>query len=336
MEDRPPTSVLLPTVRETAVVDEVADQLRGDDELVAICDDEDDPVALAADADGLPPGTRLVVAGEPEGCSGKANAIAAGTEAAEHERLVWTDDDFSHPPDWLAMLQADYERQGPTSELPFFRGTDPLAVLLEPLYFVAGSVSVSVLDKAWGGGVIFERSDLDAECAGRPLPDVDGATVPNVDADSSTDDEAAFLRDLQRSISDDGLLAEYLELTAVRRSRRVDVGGGVRETLERHVRWSKVVRVHGGEVTAPVGVAATLLAVGLVLQPVLVGLALTLLCGLAYLAFGIDRWTFVLAGPALLASVPLGIYERTRETFVWAGRRYRWSGTFDVEVLGEA
>lgn len=30
-------------------------------------------------------------------------------EAARHDRLVWTDDDFHHPPDWLATLSADYE-----------------------------------------------------------------------------------------------------------------------------------------------------------------------------------------------------------------------------------
>ena len=37
-------------------------------------------------------------------------------EAPCHDRLVWTDNDFHHPPDWLATLNADYEEYGPVSE----------------------------------------------------------------------------------------------------------------------------------------------------------------------------------------------------------------------------
>src|SRR6056297_108021 len=64
----PPTSVILPTVRETDVVDEIAEQLGSDDELLVVCDADSDPIAGAADS--LPESVRLVVAGEPEGCSG--------------------------------------------------------------------------------------------------------------------------------------------------------------------------------------------------------------------------------------------------------------------------
>jgi hypothetical protein len=41
-----------------------------------------------------PKGTPIVVAGEPEGCSGKANTIVTGMEVATHDLVVWTDDDF--------------------------------------------------------------------------------------------------------------------------------------------------------------------------------------------------------------------------------------------------
>lgn len=92
-----PVSVILPTTRWKDACEAVAGQLQESDELLVVCDTESDPIA---DRRGdLPEGVLLVLAGEPERCSGKANAIAAGMETAEHERIVWTDDDFSHPPD---------------------------------------------------------------------------------------------------------------------------------------------------------------------------------------------------------------------------------------------
>lgn len=78
--------------------------------------------------------TRVVVAGEPVGCSDKANAIATGMEEASYDRFVWTDDDFHHPPDWLREFHEAYNRTGPVSELYFFIGIDPLSTLLEPIY----------------------------------------------------------------------------------------------------------------------------------------------------------------------------------------------------------
>ncbi len=103
MADRPPVSVLLPTPRWTDACTEVAAQLKDHDELLLIHDVEDDPIT---ERQYTPESVRLIAAGEPEHCSGKANAIAAGMEAARHDRLVWTDDDFHHPPDWLATRNA--------------------------------------------------------------------------------------------------------------------------------------------------------------------------------------------------------------------------------------
>ncbi|MFB6360519.1 MAG: glycosyltransferase family 2 protein, partial [Halobacteriales archaeon] len=139
MSHRAATSVLLPTTRWTDACAEIAVQLGGRDELLVIHDTEDDPVT---DQEDHPDGVRLVAAGEPERCSGKANAIAAGLEAARHDRLVWTDDDFHHPPDWLATFNSDYETQGPVSEVPYFVGQDPLSTLLEPLYASAASLGI--------------------------------------------------------------------------------------------------------------------------------------------------------------------------------------------------
>ena len=333
---RPPTSVLLPTVRWTEACSEVAAQLGEGDELLVVCDTDDDPVAErrgggvgregdagedvereggasegvrreddAGEADGLPDGVRVVVAGEPEGCSGKANAIAAGMEAAGHDRIVWTDDDFRHPKGWLAELNADYDRQGPTTEVPVFVGADPLGRLFEPAYVIGGTLPLSRGGIAWGGAVVFERDDLD---------------------------EDALLGDLRRTVSDDGTLAEHLDVSAADRTRTVAAGGSTRESLERFVRFFQITRHH-----APAAAAGNLLlSVGLaalcLLAPI-AGVALvTALSGAAYARFGIRRATFLLAGPGVLISPALLAYALARRTFVWGGRRYRWRSMFDVEV----
>ena len=321
----PPTSVLLPTVRWTAACSEVAAQLGESDELLVICDTGDDPVAerreesagVAAErrdgetgaegeGDGLPDGVRVVLAGEPEGCSGKANAIAAGMAAARHDRIVWTDDDFRHPPEWLATLNADYERRGPTTEVPVFVGADPLGRFFEPAYVIGGTLAVSRGGIAWGGAVVFERDDLD---------------------------EGALLADLRRTVSDDGTLAEHLDVSAADRTRTVVAGGSARESLERFVRFLHITRRH-----APLATAFNVaLSVGLaslcLLAPVAGVLLVTALAGAVYARFGVRRATFLLTGPGAIAAPLLLAYAFARRTFVWADRRYRWRSMFDVEVV---
>lgn len=305
MSETPPTSILLPTYDPGAVCEELAAQLDDEDELLVICDADDDPAVQIANS--LPDTVRIVIAGEPDRCSGKANAIAAGMEAARHDRIVWTDDDFHHPPDWLDRLHGDYEEHGPASELPFFVGKDPLAILLEPVYALAGTAGTYLGDVAWGGAVIFERDDLP--------------------------DEGSFVRDLRRTVSDDGLLTDRVDITPVKRTRRVGIGGSVRETIERHVRFTKIVRYHDPSGTVANAVGASLVAAGGLVFPVpaFVGLAILML-GL-YAVFDLRRWTFLLAYPALLLSVPLMAYGLLRRTFVWGGRRYRWRDKFTVEVV---
>jgi len=301
--DRTPLSVLLPTLSWTDACDEVASQLATADELFVICDHADDPVA---ERDGLADGVEVVVAGDPDGCSGKANAIDVGMERASHERIVWTDDDFHHPEDWLDTLAADYEEHGPVSEVPFFRGRDPLAVLLEPTNVFGGTLLTWLGDVAWGGGVIFERDDLDVE---------------------------AFRADLRRTISDDGTLGEHLPVTTRKRVREVPAGGRLRSTLERYVRFIKTVRFHapGLSVFNVVSLVAT--AAAFVFAPVVTTVGFTAMYGAIYAAFGIRRWTFMLALPAMLANIPLMGYALARRTFVWGGRRYRWRRMFDVGIL---
>ncbi|RYJ14794.1 glycosyltransferase [Halogeometricum borinquense] len=300
----PPTSVLLPTVRWTDACDDVASQLGPDDELLIVCDNDADPVA--ARADDLPEGVRLVIAGDPEGCSGKANAIAVGMGAARHDRIVWTDDDFVHPPDWLDSLHADYERHGPVSEVPFFVGRDPLSTLTEPLYAIGGTLGTYQDNKAWGGAVMFERDDIG---------------------------ETAFLAALCQTVSDDGLLSEHLDLTTLRRARLVPVGGSIRESAERHVRFSQIVYRHEPRGMGVIlGLAALFTIMG-ALSPILVFVLSTLLSVAVYAFFGVRRWTALLGYPAMMLQLPLFLYGLARRTFVWGGRRYRWRSKYDVEVV---
>jgi glycosyltransferase involved in cell wall biosynthesis len=313
---RPPTSVLLPTVRWTDACSEVATQLDDGDELLVICDGDDDPVAerrgsegdAGADAEGFPDGVRLVVAGEPEGCSGKANAIAAGMEAAAHDRIVWTDDDFRHPPGWLARLDADYERQGPTTEIPVFVGADPFGRFLEPGYVIGGTLGLSRGGTAWGGAVVFERDDLEVD---------------------------ALLDDLRRTVSDDGTLSEHLDVSAADRTRTVVAGGSFRASLERFVRFQQITRRHAPAATAFNAALSVGLSALCLFAPVAGAAFVTALVGAAYARFGVRRATFLLAAPGVIASPVLIAYALARRTFVWGGRRYRWRSMFDVDVEPE-
>lgn len=302
MADYPPVTVLLPTVSNTNVISEIAGQLEDTDELLVVCDMVSDPIV--DEVESFSDGVRLVVAGEPEGCSGKANAIAAGMEAAHHERLVWTDDDFHHPSAWLAELQADYDRQGPTTEVPFFLGCDPLSVLCEPLYAMGATAGLTLVDKPWAGAVIFERGDLS--------------------------DEAAFFADLRQTVSDDGLLGAYLDVTPVNRVRTVKVGGTITESLNRHTRFMQIVRYFSPQPDLTVPLSVLYLACCL-LFPLPAAVASTTVMAILYAYFGVRRWTFLLTYPALIIQCPLLLYGLSR-SFVWGGRRYDWRDRFDVVV----
>lgn len=303
MAESPSTSVLLPTTQWTDACTELADQLNEDDELLVIHDNEGDSVA---ERENLPAGVRLVDAGEPQGCSGKANAIVAGMETASHDRLVWTDDDFHHPPDWLETFNADYERHGPVSEVPYFVGRDPLSVLWEPLYASCASLGIYLGNKIWGGAVVFERDDID---------------------------ETAFLDELRQTVSDDALLMEHLQVTAVRRTRTVPIGGSIRETVERQVRWTKILWTHD---PGPIGVVILLLLgvfASAVLFPLWAAGVLTVFHLAVNEVLGVRRWTALLAYPAVFVFVPFIPYAFARRTFVWGNRRYRWRSKFNVEIV---
>jgi hypothetical protein len=238
-----------------------------------IHDDDGDPVAGRTDT---PEGVRLVAAGDPDRYSGKANAIAAGMEAACHDRLILTDDDFHHPPDWLATLTADYDRYGPVSEVPYFVGRDPLAVLVEPMLASTASLGIYLGNRIWDGAVVFERDDIN---------------------------ERAYMEELRRSVSDDALLMEYLQ--TARQTPLVPVGGTVRELVERQVRWTKIIRQHFPGAIAGIGFALVLVLTGAVLFPFHAAVVLTAFHLAVNEVLGVHRWTALLAYPAVFLYVPL-------------------------------
>ena len=300
-DDRSPVSILLPTHEWTDACQEVCEQVGPDDELLVICDSPSDPVT---NTESRPAAATVVIAGEPEGCSGKANAIAVGMKLAEHDRIVWTDDDFHHPPDWLEQMQADYERQGPTTEVPLFVGRDPLAYLLEPSYVTSTALAAAGL-MAWGGAVIFDRDDVDEE---------------------------SLLGDLQRTINDDATLGEHVDFTGSDRLRTVEIGGTVRESLERHTRFMQASLRHGRWGWVGLALLTSILGVVCLLYPLPGFVTATLGYAGIYAAFGIRRWTVLLAYPATVLSPVLIGYGLARRTFVWGERRYRWRSMFDVEI----
>lgn len=304
--NREPTTVLLPTVEWTPACDDLAGQLRPGDELLVICDSESDPVA------GTDPPERVdvLVAGEPEGCSGKANAMAHGMERAENDRFVWTDADFRREDDWLDRLVAEGETHGPATAIPFFYGGgwwllwEPWTVLFSTFLFYLGVGSWG--GNAWGGGVTFTRDDL------------------NVDA---------LTTELRHALSDDGLLSQHLGETHPIRSMvvPVEVPGGFRSVIERQTRFTRLTHVREGMYDAVV-IGAGLLGAAIVF-PLGTAALVTGVAAVAYALLGVRRWTFVLAFPGVV-TVPLGgLLGIFRAEFEWAGRRYRLDGPRDVEVV---
>lgn len=308
MGDRDDVSVLLPTVEWTAACDQVAAQLRDGDELFVICDTAADPVATHDPPDGV----EIVPAGEPEGCSGKANAMAAGMERAANDRFVWTDADFERGDDWLDRLVAAGEAHGPATAVPFWYGNGAWS-LLEAwtmlfstllIYYGVGSTG----NIGWGGGLTFTRSELDV----------------------TVDELAAELRQV---LSDDGLLSQHIDGFHAVRSMvtPVPVPGDLESTYQRLVRFNRLTHVHEGmtgDLVVALAVTAAAVAFPLVVAP-----AVTVVTGIAYAVLGLRRPTFLLSFPGLFFVPPAILAGMFVREFEWAGRRYRLDGAYDVEVV---
>jgi hypothetical protein len=308
MRNREPVSVLLPTLEWNTACDQLAAQLGSDDELLIICDTDNDPVAQH----DPPRGVRILTAGEPEGCSGKANALACGMTQARHDRFVWTDDDFERSSDWLDRLVAAGETHGPASAIPFFTGRG-LWRLFEPWYGALFTVLFylqlgGVSDIAWGGGVTFTRSELTV-------------SVPE------------FVTELRGVLSDDFLLTSRLpEVHAVQTMvMDVNIPGGRYAVYHRAIRFVRIVGVNAS--WSPWLKLSSILIVGGLLSPIGTSVVLTLGFAVMYLCLGLGRVNFLLSCAGILLLPLVTATGMVVETFDWAGRRYRFSDSGKVEIL---
>lgn len=294
-------SVILPTHSWTPAAETVVGALRDDDELLVVCDSPDDPVATDA-----PSRATVVTAGVPEGCSGKAHALATGMEHASDDVIVWTDDDVQREDGWLDRLVARAREHEAATEVPVFVDGG-LWRLLEPAVVVLGATGTASGNYVWGGGVAFDRTDLDEE---------------------------AFLADLRRTVGDDSLLSEYVDdiWADTNHLRYVQVDGSPRAVYHRCVRFGKTAARF--EPLATLGLFAVLLAfvAGSLLFPLLGAAFATLVGGLAYWKLGIRRASVVLSFPSFLSIPVLLTLGMTAPTFEWGGRTYEWRGKFDVTV----
>lgn len=304
MEDteRPETSIILPTRSSSEVIEELEEQLQRGDDLLLVCDTEEDPVAEKTfDSEQV----KVVKAGEPEGCSGKANAVYKGMKEAENNRVLWTDDDFTHPENWLEQMNTDCEKYRAASELPFFTGKNFLTIVSEPIY--AFTMLMAYLNnQAWGGSVIFDRDSFDEE---------------------------KFLEELQQTVGDDVLLSEHLQSKTMMRTRHVQIDETPREGLERIARFVKHVRYHEPVQTGLLTATSFLLATAAVSYPMISFASSTVFFLAVYLSMGRKRPTFLFGYLALIILPFFLLYGILRKTFVWQGRKYKYNSKLDVEIL---
>jgi len=289
-------------------VNTACDQLGPEDELLVICDSERDPVA----GHDPPEGVEICIAGEPEGCSGKANALAHGMARARHNRFVWTDDDFERADDWLDRLIAAGEANGPATAIPFFTGRGWWR-LFEPwqsalftfmFYLQVGDVA----DTAWGGGVTFTRCKLSVSVS-------------------------TLVAELQTVMSDDYLLTQRLPAVHAVRSMvtHVEVSGEFRGVYHRLRRFVRIVGVNEGWLQGLL-ISGLLVTVGL-LYPLVVAPLVTVGFAGIYAGLNLGRVNFLCAYPGLLALTVVTAIAMGSDEFEWGGRRYRFPSSGAVEVL---
>jgi hypothetical protein len=309
MSVRDPVTVLLPTVEWTSACEQVAKQLRPDDELFVICDSPDDSVASHSPPDGV----EITVAGEPEGCAAKANAIAYGMERATNDRFVWSDADYERDGDWLDRLVGAGEEHGPAAVLPMFSGNGWWR-LFEPVFVLILALRTGFLwDDAdggypWGGGVTFAREELD---------------VP----------VERFAGELRQCISDDNVLHEHVGDAYMLQEppAMVHVEGDFRDTARRLIRWMRADHVRHDVSGRLVG--SLFLITFAATFPFLVAPLVTVAAGLGYRKLGYSRWTFLLAYHGLFLMPFVFGAGILVDEFTWGSRRYRVNDLYDVEVL---
>jgi hypothetical protein len=298
-------SVLLPTTTWTDGCDDVVADLRPEDELIVVADRSDDPAL-----DGAPESATTLVAGDPVGCAGKANALAEGMERASQDVVLWTDDDVARDPGWRDRLVENARESGAATEVPVYVGSG-LWSLFEPAMALFGSLGMASSGKVWGGGVAFDRTELDEE---------------------------ELLSELRQTVGDDSVLSNYVEDPWVDADhpREVRVGGSPSAVYHRMARFAKAT-FYFEPLSTGVLLCVSVVVAALCLLFPFVGLPATTGLGLwTYRKLGVSRASVALSFPSFVV-VPLAIVVGLlAPAFEWGGRRYRWRGRFEVSVLGRS
>lgn len=309
--------ILLPTHAWTPACADVLEQLTDADELLILVDHERDVATDVPDRDDL----TVLAVGEPSGCSGKANAIAAGLEYVvtegfddhPNDLILFTDADYRRDDDWLETLREGVSRHGAATGVPVFRSAGIAGATVEPLTTPLTVSTFGFGDAMWGGAMGVRRSaiDIDSTCA-----------------------------DLRRTVSDDVIIAERVDTDpASLRSltEQVPVRGTLSSLLDRTVRFARTLRFTSTGRVWPVFVIAAAFTAGLALGPLLAVAALYLCVVASYYAAGLHdrglpRWSAALAPLSVYVVTVLTAYGLLTQTFSWGGRRYRWRSKFDVDV----
>lgn len=311
-------SFVLPTRDGAGVARTIARDADPTDELLVVADTAEDPITTAAESVRAAAGdtsVEFVTAGEPVGCSGKCNALAAGTERAGDRLIVWTDDDFDHE-GWVADVNraiADHVTAScpAVSTAPVFLSEGRFARLLEGPSAIGAVLTLWLNTTVWGGTVAFRRDSVDVD---------------------------RLVADLRRTVTDDALLTRRLETFAgdPRLVRPVYTDGTLRDTLSRNARWVQSARhldPPGLAFGVGLGLAVTL---GAVVAPLVVVPLVTLLAGLAYARLGVRRPSFLWSVAGYAVSLPLVLHGLANPEFEWGDRRYRWRSLYDVTVVDDA
>lgn len=306
-------SIVLPTYEWTESCEALHEQVTDADELLVAVDTETAPAASAV-ADRTQ--ATLVVAGEPDGCSGKCNAVAAAIEASSDDVLILTDDDVPRDDDWLARVKRGVEEHGAVTGAPLYvhqGGSGRVLGWLDEPAQAFGSLLLLLGNGVWGGAAGFHRDHID--------------------------DMETLVRDLRRTVTDDLLIGEHL--TTDRKAdfslaTTIPVTTSASGFLDRMVRYRTTFEYSEEAPAWMMTLLGVLQLLALVVWT-LPAVVLMLLGGLAtYRVFGTSRWTVVFAPVSLLFNAVLDLYAATRKEFEWGGRRYRWPSKFEVDVVEES
>lgn len=297
-------SVIIPTFSWNSACKEVYRQLENGDELILVCDAESDPLFDQQ----TPKDVNVLLAGEPESCSGKCNALAYGLESASKEHVVCTDADFSHPAGWLNDVKNSLEENIFVTTLNFFKSEKLPGKLLEPGYLTGIFIGTYSGLGAWGGLMAFNTDEA-------PMNQI--------------------IDQLRRTISDDILISQFFPDKTVNPSNFgiVEIEGGLKNVIEMSKRFGRSMFLVDPKLLC-IPVLSVLAYILLLLHSPVSGVLLPILiASLLYTRFGLKRLTFLLAPASLIIISLLVFYGSFSKKIEWNGRTYLWKDRFQVEVL---